>query len=415
MKLSLSLLSVFLLFCTTQSLAQLDEKSDYEIQQSFNAQYEELQEKIDTVSIADSARAITDEIEAFDETYRSHEELLDKALYPNTYEQQIVELKEASESVANSLEKMEQQDEQLTTLELRLIAYQEHVYQLTQQADSLKKAMEESIQSERQLSGMVQNYRESLEERDELILGFIDSTIVAYEQMDLEALAELEELNEKRRLDDDGDVLTLLRDISAENVNILEENTNQLYLEDYMRMYEVQQRFEGMWNQLGDKITEVYGGDNAESLSQEVNSNLQEWEQLLQENTLASMQDSLREKGINIEEFNNKSGFYTSLNSYLDSSIQRSKEGATQTDYEHYRSFQDFWNPIERKWSSNFVNADFMTDEQMMTISEKTDTWSRHAEPESNMMLYLFIGTGILALILGGLLIREKQSKNGRE
>ncbi|GAA5520707.1 hypothetical protein LQ318_03155 [Aliifodinibius salicampi] len=413
MKHSLSLLSVFLLFCTTQSFAQLDEKSDYEIQQSFKAEYEEFQEKIDTVSISDSARAITEDIEAFDETYSPHEELLDKALYPNTYEQQIAELRKASESTANRLAKMEEQDEQLTTLEIRLLAYQEHVHQLTQQADSLKKAMEESIQSERQLSGMVQNYRQNLEERDELILAFIDSTVVAYEQMDLEALAQLEELNKKRRLDDNGDVLTLLRDISAENVNILEENTSRLYLEDYMRMYEVQQRFDRMWSQLGDKITEVYGGDNAETLSQEVNNNLQEWEQLLQENTLASMQDSLREKGINIDGLNNKSEFYASLNSYLDSAIQRSKEGASQTDYEHYRSFQDFWNPIERRWSSNFVNADFMTDDQMMTISEKTDTWSRHAEPESNTMLYLFIGTGIIALILGGFLIREKRSKKG--
>src|SRR5699024_9192796 len=126
--------------------------------------------------------AISDSIAAFEQEYQPHAELLDNALYPETFEEKIKELKTNARMAANRLQRMTKQDEQLTGLQLRLIAYQEHVAKLTKDVDSLRQAMAESIQSEERLSGMVRNYRKNLEERDELILSFIDSTILAYQK-----------------------------------------------------------------------------------------------------------------------------------------------------------------------------------------------------------------------------------------
>lgn len=416
MKLSLTLFSAFLLFCTTQGLAQQQEElSDYEIQKNFKTEYQQYNNQVDTVAIPDSAQAIIENIESFDEEYQQHEELLNKALYPDRYEEMMEELNQAATLAANRLRKMEQQDDQLTTLQLRLLAYQEHVYQLTEEADSLKQAMQESIESEKELSGMVRNYRRNLEERDELVLGFIDSTVVAYQQMDLGALEELEKMDPSARISSDGDALKMIRDISAENLNILEDNSSKLRLEDYMRMQTVQQRFEQMWDRHGNKITEIYGGSDADDIAGEVESNITEWDQLLQEKTFATLNDSLKGEGLDIDDFDNAEGFNNSLNAYLDTVITESRSGASQENYEHYQAFRDFWNRVERQWSSNFTDGDIMTDAQLATISEKTETWSEHAEPESNTLTYLLILAVFVVIVLGGLLIREKTKSDGND
>ncbi|MCW9706197.1 hypothetical protein [Fodinibius salsisoli] len=404
------LFSVFLLISTTQSFAQQQELSDYEIQKNFKTEFAKYKNQIDTVAVADSAEAILQRVQALDSTYQDHEELLNKSLYPDTYEQQIQELRQAAMMASNRLQKMQQQDEQLTNLHLRLLAYQEHVIELTKDADSLRLAMQESIESEKQLSGMVRNYRQNLEERDELILAFIDSTVVAYQQMDLEALQDLENLDGRNRINSDGDALKMIQDISAENLGILKENSSKLRLADYMRMHTVQQRFEQMWSRMGTKITEVYGGNDAEEIAQNIDQNLAEWDKLLEDKTYTTLQDSLQAKGLEISSFQNSEGFYNSLNSYLDQKIEKSRSDASQADYERFQAFQDFWSTVERQWSSHFQEANIMSSPQMATISEKTDTWAQNAKPESNMMLYLLIGAVLLVLIFGGLFIREKQS-----
>ncbi len=413
MKYTVTLLcSIFLLIFTTHSFAQQQELSDFEIQKNFKAEYNKYKNKIDTVSVADSAKAILQRIQAFDSTYQDHEQLINKSLYPDTYDQQIQELTQAATLAANQLQKMQQQDEQLTNLQLRLLAYQEHVAALTRDTDSLRKAMQASIESEKQLSGMVRNYRESLEERDELILAFIDSTVVAYQKMDLKALQDLENMDGKSLINSEGDALSMIRDISAENLTILKENSDKLRLQDFIRMQRVQQRFDDMWVRLGNKLTQVYGGDDAEQVAQEIDKNLTEWNELLKNNTFATLHDSLEAKGLEVENFEDSEGFYNSLTSYLDQKIKTNQNDATQADYERYQAFQDFWNQVERQWSSQFQEANILTPRQMATISEKTDSWGQNAKPESNMMLYLLIGAILLALIFGGLFIREKQSKN---
>lgn len=413
MKYSLLIFSVFLFCSTTVSFAQeKEELSDFEIQKQFKTEYNKLQKQVDSVSIADSASAIVEKINAFEKEYQPHADLLDKALYPESFTEQVNKLKSNAKMAANRLQKMDKQDEQLSTLQLRLLAYQEHVEELTQDADSLRQAMEESIQSERELSGMVRNYRKNLEERDELILSFIDSTIVAYQKMDLQALKDLENMDQSTRIESNGDALKMIRDISAENLAILKENSEKLRIEDYVRMQSVQQRFEDMWSRMGDKIIQVYGGRNADELGEEVNRNIAQWDSLLDKQTFASLNDSLQSQGLEVKNFTSGDEFYNSLSAYLDKEIKDSKNGSSEASYNNFQKFRNFWNKVEREWSSDFVKADIMSNKQMATISTKTDRWSENAEPESNMMLYLLIGTAILALVLGGLLIREKNKNN---
>lgn len=412
MKLRITSLTVVLLAFAWIAQAQEVTKSDYAIQKNFKAQYEQIQNKIDTVSSVDKAQAVIDSIKALDARFQDHAELLNRALYPNTYSEEIEQLRKTSSRTLNRLKEAEQRTQKLQKLQSQLATYEDDLEQLNQQTDSLNKAMQQSIESEKQLSNMVRNYRNSLEKRDELILSFIDSMVVAYQQMDLQAIQNLEEMDSRSRLESDGDALKMLHTITMENLQILQENSEKLRLQDYIRMSAVQQEFQNMWQQLGGKITEVYDGANSEQLASEINQNLSEWDQTLRQQTFSTLSDSLQASGAEVGEFSSGDELYKSLNSYLTQQVTQSREEATEEGYNEYQQFQDFWNRVELQWSSSLADAGILTPQQMAEIDSKVDAWAENAQPESaNVLIYILGAVVLVALVLGVLLIRERKNK----
>ncbi|MGD8427140.1 MAG: hypothetical protein PVH63_05885 [Balneolaceae bacterium] len=412
-RISIPLFSVLFLFLSTSVFAQ-KVRSDYEVQKSFKQQYHRYQNEIDMISSQDSAMALIDSIKTFDENYREYSDLLNKALYPDTYDQKMDELRQSSVQTLNRLRTITRQTEQLDKLETELTSYQQSLQELNQHADSLEQAMIKSVQSEKHLSDMVRNYRKSLEKRDDLILAFIDSMVVAYQKMDLTEIQDLENIENKSRLETDGNALKMIHEITQENLQILNKNSENLRLQDYMRMSEVQYQFQNMWKRLGNKIKEVYNGDDAEKLASDIDNNITEWNKLLKSQTFAVLNDTLSEEGITLGEFNSSESLNSSLNAYLDQKIKQSKKDHSESAYQDFKRFQGFWNKVEIQWSSNFVDAGLITQSQMATINEKVDMWAENAAPpkSNDILVYLLGASVLLAIALGVLLIREKKSKS---
>jgi hypothetical protein len=229
--------------------------------------------------------------------------------------------------------------------------------------------------------------------------------------MDIGKVQDLENVDERSRLNTDGDALQMIHRLSAENVNVLQNNADQLRLDDYMRMTDVQQQFKMMWQRLGPKITDVYAGKNAEKLSEEVGENISKWQQMLQSQMLTSLKDTMSEHNIAVNGFQTPDELYRSLNTYLDQQIKQSKEDNSEAGYQKLEQFQEFWSNVELQWASNFAEAELISTPQMATLNAKVDTWAEHAQPRSNnLLVYLLGGTVLMALALGVLLIREKKN-----
>ncbi|NGP89059.1 hypothetical protein [Fodinibius halophilus] len=394
----------------TSVIAQ-ETQSDYEIQKEFKQQYAQFEDKLETVSSPDKAEKLITSIKDFDQKFEDHSKLLNKALHPKTYEQKMKALKRSSVVTKERLTTISQQTKKLDELQTQLASYKTDMNRLNKKNDSLQEAMAKSIKSEKKLSGMLKEYRRNLEKRDDLILAFIDSMVVAYQQMDLEALQDLENIDKKSRIKSNGDALEMIHDISAENLEVLEKNANKLRLQDYMRMAEVQQQFEMMWTRLGDKIQEVYDGENAEMLAKEVERNISQWNQKLKTQTFAALHDTLSDNEVTVDEFKNSTQFYNSLSSYLNKQIKQSKENGSKANFKKFEQFQEFWNRVEMQWSSNFVDSGIIGESDMATLNARVDTWARHAKPNSNNMLVYLLGASVLlAVTLGVMLIREKKT-----
>ena len=410
MKLRISLLTIIFALVSTAALAQ-NVQSDYEIQKTFKQKFAEYQDQLDRVSSPDSAKKLITDIKSFDEEYQAHSELLNKVLHPATYQEQIKELKESSVLTLNRLQTIKTQAQRLDTLEMKVVSYENNLQQLNSRTDSLQKAIEKSNRSEQQLAAMVREYRSSLEKRDELILAFIDSMVVAYQKMDYDALQDLENMDEKSRFKSDGDALKMIHDITMENVQILQNNSQNLLLEDYMRMAEVQQQFETMWNRLGNNIQEVYAGGNAEEIAANVDQNIAQWDSLIQNQSLAALRTTMADNNIRVIDFQNTDEFYTALNQYLNTNIQQSKKNASEASYSEFQNFKQFWNRVEMDWASNFADAGLLNKTQMSTINGKVDQWAGVAEPSSdNLFAYLFGGSMILVVALSVMLFRQRKN-----
>lgn len=403
------LLTLLIGLFSTVTYAQ--SQSDYEIQQKFKERYSNFQQQLEDITEPDSAEYLIEEIKEFDQTYGEHEELLDNALYPDSYEGQIGELKKASIRTLDRVETINKQNKKLDDLESQVASYEENIGELNDQADSLKSAIQKSTQSERELSTMLSEYRQSLEKRDELILTFIDSMVVTYQEMDLEALEDIENYEERSRIES-NDALKLIHDISDENIGILERNSSELELADYMRMAEVNHQFEQMWNRLGDKIRNVYDGDNADMLAQNIDSNMEEWNNSLTTNTLHKIEDILADNNVSVDSFETSDELYSSLNSYLEDNIAKSEEDRSQEGFEELQRFKEFWDKIEIEWSNNMAYAEVLEREQIASIDKQVDHWTQIAEPRTNNILVYLLGASVLlAVALGVMLIREKQNK----
>lgn len=407
MKLRISVLTLLFGLFSVAAVAQ-QQQSDYEIQKSFKKQYANIEQRIAEISSPDSAEALIEEIKELDEQFSEHSELLNKVLYPNTYEERMEELRNYSVRVKEQVTTIQEQTEKLEELESQISDYEQNMDKLNRRTDSLEQAMEESIQSEKQLSRMVREYRQNLEDRDELILAFIDSMIIAYQQMDLEEIQELED--ERSRVESDGNALEMIHDITAENINIIERNSDRLALRDFIRMAEVQQQFSTMWSRLGNKITEVYAGENAEKLASEIENNIEQWDQALESQTVSAIRDSLAQRNIGVSGFDTPDEMYSSISNYLDTQIEESKEDASEAAYNSYQNFEEFWNQLELQSAGSLADAGILERDQMATINEKVEIWGENAEPEStNWLVWLLGATVILAVALGVMLVRERQ------
>lgn len=410
MKLQITILVTVVIGLFSSTLYAQQAQSDYEIQQTFKEQYADYEQQVDNVSSPDSAKKLIEAIKQFDQNFSEHKELLDKALYPDKYDQQMESLKKSSVHTLDKVETITEQRKQLNKLETQVASYEENLNQLNKHTDSLKTAIRRSTESEKELSNMVGQYRQNLEKRDELILTFIDSMVVTYQDMDLEALKEMEDYDQKSRIKT-NDALKLIHDISEQNIQVLEQNASKLQIDDYMRMAEVNNQFQAMWDRLGNKIHEVYEGENADMLAENINGNIDKWNSLLQTNSVEAMKDYFAQQGIEADTFESAGEFNTALHSYLDSKIKESRDNPSEANYKDFQQFKKFWDRVEVQWTSNLAHANVLSRNQTSELNQKVDEWNQIAQPRSNnILVYLLGGSVLLAVALGVMLIREKKN-----
>ncbi|MEX0608315.1 MAG: hypothetical protein WD016_12620 [Balneolaceae bacterium] len=395
------LLVAFLVLAVQNADAQ---QSDYQISRDFQEQYRSLDTAISSAISVVEIDSLINEVDALEEEFSEHVTILNAALYPNNFEESIEDLRSDARVAEHKLLIIENQNERLSSLTNEVSSYESEITNLNTRAESLRQAIATSEDSERQLSGLVERYRSSMEERDEFILNMIDSLLITYEDLSPEAVSELSEGAESGEIDEQENPLQIMNTIIESNTQRLKSADEALDTEDYLRMYVVQDRFNEVWSQIGDELLAIYGGSDHANWKSEISNNLSDYRASASRNMWQSLDVHLEEQNVDLDAFDNNESFYNALNTFVTTATEESRQKMLTSDnYEEFENFHEFWNTkIKNDWSQFIQEGEVLTMSQISTIDNEIVNWREEAKPRSFLFPILL---GVSLLIIIGLII----------
>ena len=229
------------------------QKSDYALKSEFEGRYRQIAALLDSATATEQIDSLKGEIGKLEADYASHQQFLDKALYPLTFGESMARLRSLQVLTYDRVYLIRTQGVKLSELEARLASLTTRLDSLTAQRDQLFGELQESKKSLSSLREAVKRLTANLGAKDRLIFAIVDSIFLPYGK-DIHQVADVQKEAIGQRLEK-ANVLTRVYEIAADNVKFLD--VTQLQGKDYGNLIEQYDAFTGRWNGLKEKITDV--------------------------------------------------------------------------------------------------------------------------------------------------------------
>ena len=412
LKINTVLAAILVLALGFAGQAQAQYQSDFQVKQNFDRDHAEVLEELKTVNTVEDADALLEEVNEMQMQYSDHESFLDRVLYPETFDQRMTNLRELAEVTSVRLARIGEQGDTVVVLEERIAELTDDATRYQERADSLSRELAAMRRSRDANAAQARRLRQEVNERDEFIIKMVDSIFVAYENVDLESLSPAE-VSELAMEIDAQNVLGYIESVVDNNISFLDTHT-ELSTRDFLNLYSVQVEFERMWENMGRELADIYVSEtNREERLSGIVEKIDQWEMLIDDAAWTTLADAFEQNDIDLAPFSSSMEFYTSLNNYLDDAIARAEESGGDEEMADYQQFSDFWfNDVKPRWQEYLISANLMTYENFNTIDEKLTEWRLYAQPTSYTTL-IFLGLAvIIALVLLGLWLKERGTKN---
>lgn len=380
------------------------QQSDYKIKKEFENRHSEILTSIEMAQKVSEIDSLLTVIEDFKAEYSKNSEMLDYALYPESFGSKIANLKSEARSAEHKLLIIENQAERLATLMDEVSRFKSELSILSEKSDSLRNEIASSQESEKKLSNLVASYRKSVEERDEFIFNMVDSLFVTYNQLAPGTIEELSKTDGSGTIKSSDNPLVIISSILTENIETLKASTETFTTEDYLRIYALQSKVNDVWSNIGDNLVEIYGGKDKSSWKKRIETDLKDWKASASLSMWNSLDDYLENENVELGAFDNNSSFFTVLDDFVSKSTKKSDdEIISSSTYEDFKTFSEFWSTkVMDEWNNYLVEADVLTASQIATIDGKIDNWGDSSKPFPTSLLVIF-GVALVAII--GLII----------
>src|SRR6056297_59449 len=387
-----TLAALIMILAGTTAFAQ---QSDYRIQQDFRAEYNDIAETIDSAVSSDDVSEINDQIDQLEADYSGYSELLNAALYPETFQERISDLRERLEGTQSNIVVVEELNERIGQLQAEMEDLRNQFTQMDEQASALRQRIDRSAANERRLSALVTQYRQNIEARDIFVMEFLEDLLSRYQSMDAQTQSDIAEASESM----DDNPLSIIQTILSEYINQADMDSN-LEAPDYVSMRAQHAYFAEVWEDIGERMANTYASESPVQARQEITDLLSTWEASINNKLWNALSTAFNQNGIELQSFSNGDDFAVALNAYVDNAIETAIAENEQANYDSYENFSDFWNSrVKGDWGELLVNGNVLSQTQMAEIDVKLGDWARNAEPVSNLMFILFLIS--LAVILG--------------
>ena len=387
-----SLLAVFLLFASTSVVAQ---QSDYQIQQDFRAELSELTERVETAVTTEELSEIEAEIDRLEGQYAEHSQIINSAIYPDTFDGSLTRLRNAHTAAMDDATIIEELNERIDDLTAEMDVFRNRMEEMNVEMSSLQDQLERAEANETRQAALLRQYRQNIDQRNEFVSEFLEELLSKYQTMDRTTQQEIAEAAE--RLDDNP--LEMIQTIVIEYIDLADQAT-ALETPDFVAMRAQHGYFVDIWERIGERLANTFEPESPVSAKEEVDDLLTAWLLSVDNQLWNALDSAFSQNGIELEPFASAEDFNTALNSFVDNAYEISLERNSEEDHEIYRNFSSFWNnTVKASWGDLLVEGNVLSHTDIAAIDLKIADWSDASAPTSNLMFILLLIS--IAIIIG--------------
>ena len=391
----LHLLPLALIFVCGFLIPIRAQESDFAVKREFEDRAAVLKTRIDAATSTVQLDSLKNELAGFELDFQKHIVFLDKALYPETFNSRVKNLRDMFEHTQERVRTIQIQGSQIAEMEgtLQTLAYR---------LDTL------SSQRDRLFLELQQNKAN---------VSLVDSIFMPYGK-DLAKVSDVQRDALTARLAG-SNLVARVYDIASDNVRFLE--ATELQGKDFATLIDHYQQFAGRWRGLSDKmrafaatvpppvsaepLAEQHGsrtphGSPLPGMTQtmQVDSLLGEWNTRLRKTFWSAIEREFSSRRIILSPFSDAPGFSASIRTYVQT-LKNSGEDPTVF-------VEEVWKArIDREWRDALTREGMLGKEEYAALDKLV---SELARSKIDVKFLLYIGMiGVVVLVLWWMLARK--------
>jgi len=247
------LTALALLLLASPAAVTLAQESDFAIKRDFEDRAAALKARMDAAYSTAQLDSIRNELDAFELKFQPHSAFLDKALYPETFESRMKEMRALHERTTLRVQTIEAQGTQIAQMEGAIQTLTYRLDTLTAERDRLFADLRKNRADVVALRETVRRLERMLQAQDRLVFALVDSIFMPFGK-DLAKVSDIERDALATKLTG-SNIVDRVYSIAADNVRFLD--ATQLQGKDYAALIDHYQQFNARWKGLSEKIQAV--------------------------------------------------------------------------------------------------------------------------------------------------------------
>jgi len=389
------LINLFLLLIVLGFTTSIFAQSDREIVDKFKAEYTSIEKSIKDATTLQELNLVLDEITILKQGYAQHKELLDKSLYPDKYDESIDKLNKEYLLRQGDFSTIDVLQTEVGELKQQVEFLNQRNNELLSQVQKLEAQREKDAKTIKKLEKLVVDLRESIRERDNLVLAMIDS-LMPPTMRNKEALT-VEDKNMVATEEQKDNVLNNVKTTIKDNIRFIQATS--LKPDDLEQIKEQQKDFVKKWQKVGVKLVEVYAEDDKKSEElKQIDELFNEWSAAITREAWESIGEEFSLNGIELRSINNGNEFTTSIEMFIGDELKNLGVKSDEESKRIYAQFADstWFATIQPVWMNYLVENKMLTEENKNKMESKIGEWKGALYP-SNWWIYLIIALAVIA------------------
>jgi archaellum component FlaC len=386
------ILTLAVAFLFTAASAQ--ERSNSEVKRDFEKEYKALLKSINAAETPEAIAGVGEKVSALESEYASHREFLNKALFPDDFDESIAKLKAQFVYSEQKIKAIGESAARIAELETQVATLTAEVNKLSGENTSLLAQLKEAKAERDELKKVVNTLRDNIAKRDKAIFALVDSLFMQYDK-NIQPSGDVQ-LSQQSKLER-SNVLTNIKKAAADNMEFL--SSTLLSGSDVAKLYGEQRKFESNWNGVKNLIGNAYLSNKEKAREiPAIDTMIAEWRTRVDESFWKALNNLFSSAKLNVAPIMSTGELHNNIAKFMDDQITNSKAEGDADPYEIYSAFEKLWNEeLKPVWVPVMKENNMITDANVADIDTKMQLWYSKVKP-SNWLLYSLIGLLVVAL-----------------